>query len=54
MGFLSKNKIKAYTKLTVVMCCQIVDRKSVAAIFGGDRRHGTSVDKIRNVEEKKF
>ena len=24
------------------------------AIFGGDRRRGTPVDKIRNFEEKKF
>ena len=57
LGFLVKTKMKAYTKLTVVMCCQIVDRKSVApssAIFGGDRRRGTPVDKIRNFEEKKF
>ena len=28
-----KNKIKAYTRLTIVMCCQIVDRKSVLGIF---------------------
>ena len=42
-------KIKADKKLTVVMCCQIVARKSVAAISGGDQ----PVDKIRNFEEKK-
>ena len=38
LGFLSKNKMKAYTKLTVVMCCQIVDRKSVAPSSGDFRR----------------
>ena len=49
--------MKAYTKLTVLMCCQIVKRKSIAPSsgdFGGDRRRGTPVDKIRNFEEKKF
>ena len=30
LGFLVKTKTKAYEKLTVVMCCQIVARKSVA------------------------
>ena len=29
LGFLVKTKMKAYKKLTVVMCCQIVARKSV-------------------------
>ena len=56
MGFLEKTKIKAYTKLTVVMCCQIFYRKSVApssAIFGGDQRSNRPVDKIRNLERKK-
>ena len=28
------NKIKAYTKLTVVMCCQICNRSSVAPSSG--------------------
>ena len=32
MGFLVKTKMNAYTKLTVVMCCQIVARKSVAQL----------------------
>ena len=50
MGFLGKSKMKAYTKLTVVMCCQIVDRKSVAP-SSGDRRRGTPVEKVRNFEE---
>ena len=36
--FLVKTKIKAYTKLTVVMCCQIVARKSVAPSRGDFRR----------------
>ena len=56
MGFLGKTKMKAYTKLTVLMCCQIVARKSVApsrAIFVGDWCRGTPVDKIRNFEKKK-
>ena len=35
LGFLVKIKIKAYKKLTVVMCCQIAARKSVAP-SGGD------------------
>ena len=34
LGFLGKTKMKAYTKLTVVMCCQIVARKSVAPSSG--------------------
>ena len=60
MGFLAKTKMKAYTKLTVIMCCQIIARKSeaqlaqLAAISGGERRRGTPVDKIRNFGEKKF
>ena len=49
-----KTKVKADTKLTVVMCCQIFDRKSVSAIFGNDWRRGRPVDKIRNFEEKKL
>ena len=28
-GFLVETKVKAYTKLTVVMCCQIFTRRSV-------------------------
>ena len=31
-------KMKAYTKLTVVMCCQICDRRSVAPSSGDFRR----------------
>ena len=56
-GLPGQKKIKAYTKLAVVMCCQILDRKSVAQSsgdFGGDRRRGRPVDKIRNFEEKYF
>ena len=55
--FLSKTKIKAYTKLTVVMCSQIVARKSVAQSigdFGGYQRRSTPEDKIRNLKKKKF
>ena len=33
-GFLGKTKIKADTKLIVVLCCQIFDRKSVAPSSG--------------------
>ena len=29
-----QNQIKAYTKLTVVMCCQIFARKTVAPTSG--------------------
>ena len=55
LGFLGKGHGKAYTKLTIVMCFQTVDKKSVAAaIFGGDRRCSKPVDKIRNFEEKNF
>ena len=52
---LVKIKMKAGTKLTVVICCQILARKSVrhlATIFGGDRCRGRPVGKIRNFEEK--
>ena len=52
MGCLGKTKIKAFTKLTVVMCCQIVDRKSVAP-SSSDRPHSRPVDKIRNFDQKK-
>ena len=38
LGFLVKIKMKAYEKLTVVMCCQIVARKSVAPSSGDFRR----------------
>ena len=38
MGFLVKTKIKAYKKLTAVICCQIVARKSVASSSGDFRR----------------
>ena len=38
LGFLVKIKIKAYKKLTVVMCCQIVARKSVAPSSGDFRQ----------------
>ena len=34
LGFPVKIKMKAYTKLTVVMCCQICDRKSLAPSSG--------------------
>ena len=44
--------MKDYTKLTVVMCCQIFDRKSLAAIFGGNQRCSSPVDKIRNFDKK--
>ena len=42
MGFLGKIKIKAYTKLTVVMCFKIVARKSVAPSSGDFRRRPAS------------
>ena len=38
VGFLGKTKMKAYTKLTVVMGCQIVARKSVVPSRGNFRR----------------
>ena len=34
LGFLDKPKMKAETKQTIVMCCQIVARKSVAPTSG--------------------
>ena len=34
LGFLRKTKIKAYTKLTVVRCCHIIARTSVAPSVG--------------------
>ena len=38
MGFLVKTKMKAYTKLNVVMCCQIVARMSVTPSSSDFRR----------------
>ena len=38
LGFLVKTKMKAYKKLTIVMCCQVVARKSVAPSSGDFRR----------------
>ena len=39
LGFLAKTKLKsADTKLTVVMCCQIFDKKSVAPSSGDFRQ----------------
>ena len=38
LGFLVKIKMKAYGKLTVVMCCQVVARKSVAPSSSDFRR----------------
>ena len=46
--------MEAYTKL--LSCAVIFDRKSVApssGIFGGDRRRGRPMDKIRNFKRKK-
>ena len=37
-GFLVQTKMKAYTKLTVVMCCPICDRRSLAPSSGDFRR----------------
>ena len=57
LGFLCKTKMKAHTKLTVLMCCQIFARKSVSpssSDFGGDRRRNTPVDKIGNLKTKCF
>ena len=42
-----KRKIKADTKLTVVMCCQIIAKRHTApssAVSGGGRRRRYSVD----------
>ena len=33
-GLPGRNKMKAYTKLTVVMCCPICDRRSIAPSSG--------------------
>ena len=38
LGFPVKTKMKAYTKLTVAMCCQIFARRSVAPSSGDFRR----------------
>ena len=54
VGLPEPNQNESLHKLNVVMCCQIVAKKFVAGIFGGDQRHGTPVDKIGNFEEKKF
>ena len=39
---LVKTKMKTDTKMTVVMCCQIVDRKSVAPARGNFWRRSVS------------
>ena len=41
-GLPEQTEIKAYTKLTVVMCFQIVVRKSLAA-SSGDLHRGTGL-----------
>ena len=46
---MGKTKLKAYIKITVLMCCEIFDRKSVAPSSGNYR----PVDEIRNFEEEK-
>ena len=51
LGFLVKTKTKAYTKLTVVMFCQIVARKSAAPSSSDFRRRHAPVDEIRNFED---
>ena len=38
LGFLAKTKMKSYTNQTVVVCCQIVARKSVAPASSDFRR----------------
>ena len=38
LGFLGKDHGKAYTKLTVVMCFQTVDKKSLAPYSGNFQR----------------
>ena len=53
-GFPGQNRNESLHK-TVVMCCQILDRKSVAPSsgdFGGHRRSGRPVDNIGNFEKK--
>ena len=56
-GFKINTRMKAYTKLTVVMWCQIFYMKYLASSSGDfrrDRRRGRPVDKIRNFEKTKF
>ena len=57
LGFLGKTKMKAYRKLTIVMYCQIVAKKSVAP-FSGDfwRRPATQYASRQDQEflRKKF
>ena len=57
LGFLVKTKMKAYTKLTVVMCCQIVARKSVAPSSGDFRQRSApryACGQDQEVSRKKF
>ena len=56
-GLPGQNQMKAYKKLTVVMFCQTVARKSVAPFsgdFGNNRRRGRPVGQIRNKNKKKI
>ena len=51
--------MKADTKLTVVICCKIFDRRSVAppsGVFGGNRPRDRPVDKFKNkkINKKKL
>ena len=53
---MAKQKIKADTKLTVVMCVKFLIRslkQHLAAIFSGNGRRGSHVDKFRSFERKK-
>ena len=52
-GLPDQYKMKADTKITVVMWCQIFNRKSVAPSSGdfcGNRCCGRPVDKISNLD----
>ena len=53
LGLLGKTKVKAYTNLTIVMCCQKSGSllRHLVAIFIRDRLRVSSVGKIRNFEK---
>ena len=54
-GFSGQNQNEKCTKLTVVLCFRLLIgslKRHLAAIYGGDRRHGRPVGNIRNFDKK--
>ena len=54
MGFLIDTQVKADTKMSVVMWCQIFDRKSIVPSSGDFCRQLPPVDKINTQRRKNY